>query len=436
MIDEAVRMADMGFLPAVKRILDATAKRQTALFRPRSTATSAVLTKKYQHDPARHEVEGVENDGMDAEHRFEEVAVPRPGATWTAEVIGTEGATIVFCRTRHGADKLAKKLEHTGDGLAPIHGGLSQNKRDRALQAFQRGSVQALIATDVAARGIHVDDVACVVHFDPPEDAKTYVHRSGRTARKGASVAGDLVRRGDQQRDSRKMRRELGFETGPEPHRPSGARQHRARRPGAARGNAAHRRVADPSVAAIGSPAEADVSIRLACVDEIEVVQVRRGGRGHAVRRHGLLDGVPDEPADVALLRDAVADERLWVAVAGGSEIVGFALARWCDDDAHLQELDVLPEWGRRGIGRRLVAAVVAWATGKGRERVTLTTFTSVPWNAPFYERLGFVVLAPGDWTAVLAGDVGARAGNGPADGSTGRDGRADDLNRLRDCRG
>ena len=88
---------------------------------------------------------------------------------------------------------------------------------------------------------------------------------------------------------------------------------------------------------------------------------------------NGLLDGVPDEPADVALLRDAVADERLWVAVAGGSAIVGFALARWCDDDAHLQELDVLPEWGRRGIGRRLVAAVVAWAAGRGRERVTLT---------------------------------------------------------------
>ncbi len=112
---------------------------------------------------------------------------------------------------------------------APIHGGLSQNKRDRALQAFQRGSVQALIATDVAARGIHVDDVACVVHFDPPEDAKTYVHRSGRTARKGASGVVISLVGADQQRDSRKMRRELGFETGPEPHRPSGARQHRDR---------------------------------------------------------------------------------------------------------------------------------------------------------------------------------------------------------------
>lgn len=114
----------------------------------------------------------------------------------------------------------------------------------------------------------------------------------------------------------------------------------------------------------------------------------------------GLLDGVPDEPADVALLRAAVADARLWVAIADTSNVVGFALARWCGDDAHLQELDVLPEWGRRGIGRRLVAAVSAWAAGNECERVTLTTFTDVPWNAPFYERRGFVVPASGDWTA------------------------------------
>jgi superfamily II DNA/RNA helicase len=228
-IDEADRMADMGFLPAVRRILDATAeKRQTVLFSATLDGDVAVLTKKYQHDPARHEVEGVENDGMDADHRFEQVEFHNR-LTRTAEVINAEGATIVFCRTRHGADKLAKKLATAGVRAAPIHGGLSQNKRDRALQAFQRGSVNALIATDVAARGIHVDDVACVVHFDPPEDAKTYVHRSGRTARKGASGVVISFVGADQQRDSRKMRRELGFETGPEPHRPSGARTHRDR---------------------------------------------------------------------------------------------------------------------------------------------------------------------------------------------------------------
>ncbi len=117
---------------------------------------------------------------------------------------------------------------------------------------------------------------------------------------------------------------------------------------------------------------------------------------------NGLLDGVPDEPADVALLRDAVVEARLWVASTADAEVVGFALARWCGDDAHLQELDVVPEWGRRGIGRRLVAAVSAWAAASARDRVTLTTFTEVPWNAPFYEQLGFGVLAAGEWTDAL----------------------------------
>jgi superfamily II DNA/RNA helicase len=228
-VDEADRMADMGFLPAVRRILDATSrKRQTVLFSATLDGDVAVLTRDYQHDPARHEVAGVESDGMDAQHRFERVEF-HDRLSRAAEVIDAEGPTIVFCRTRHGADKLAKKLEMAGVRAAPIHGGLSQNKRDRALQAFQRGSVSALIATDVAARGIHVDDVACVVHFDPPEDAKTYVHRSGRTARKGASGVVVSFVGADQQRDSRRMQRELGFETGPEPHSVPSSRNNRSR---------------------------------------------------------------------------------------------------------------------------------------------------------------------------------------------------------------
>ena len=229
-IDEADRMADMGFLPAVKRILDATAeKRQTVLFSATLDGDVAVLTKKYQHDPARHEVEGVENDGMDAEHRFEAVEFhDRADAHRRGDRRRGRDDRVLPDPSR-GRQARQEARAPPACRAAPIHGGLSQNKRDRALQAFQRGSVQALIATDVAARGIHVDDVACVVHFDPPEDAKTYVHRSGRTARKGASGVVISFVGADQQRDSRKMRRELGFETGPEPHRPSGARQHRAR---------------------------------------------------------------------------------------------------------------------------------------------------------------------------------------------------------------
>ena len=217
-IDEADRMADMGFLPAVRRILDATAKvRQTILFSATLDGDVGVITRSYQQDAVRHEVPGPESDAMDAEHRFETVHTS-DRLTRAAEVIHAEGPTIVFCRTRHGADKIAKRLGAAGIQAAPIHGGLSQNQRDRALAAFTRGSVHALIATDVAARGIHVDDVACVLHFDPPTDAKTYVHRSGRTARKGATGVVVSFVAADQQRASRQLQRELGIgDPGPEP---------------------------------------------------------------------------------------------------------------------------------------------------------------------------------------------------------------------------
>ncbi|MGZ6953381.1 MAG: DEAD/DEAH box helicase [Acidimicrobiia bacterium] len=210
-VDEADRMADMGFLPAVRRLLDQTSPdRQTLLFSATLDGDVAVLTRDYQTNPKRHEVAVVESDAADAEHRFERVT-NEGRLVRAAEVIGTEGPTIVFCRTRHGADKVAKKLSQAGVPSAPIHGGLSQAKRDRALAEFSRGRVHALIATDVAARGIHVDDVACVVHFDPPEDAKTYVHRSGRTARKGATGVVISLVLPDQVRDSHKMQVELGL---------------------------------------------------------------------------------------------------------------------------------------------------------------------------------------------------------------------------------
>jgi len=210
-IDEADRMADMGFLPAVRRILDGTAKeRQTILFSATLDGDVGVITRSYQRDAVRHEVPGQESNALDAEHRFETVQTG-DRLSRAAEVIGAEGPTIVFCRTRHGADKIAKKLGAAGVPAAPIHGGLSQGQRDRALASFTRGSVHALVATDVAARGIHVDDVACVRHFEPPTDAKTYVHRSGRTARKGASGVVVSFVAADQLRDSRKMQRELGI---------------------------------------------------------------------------------------------------------------------------------------------------------------------------------------------------------------------------------
>ena len=126
-----------------------------------------------------------------------------------ADVIRHAGPTIVFCRTKRGTDQLAKKLSQAGIRNEAIHGNRSQGQRERALESFTRGRVDALIATDVAARGIHVDDVACVVHYDPPHDAKDYTHRSGRTARAGArGTVVSLVGR-DQTRDALKMQREL-----------------------------------------------------------------------------------------------------------------------------------------------------------------------------------------------------------------------------------
>jgi superfamily II DNA/RNA helicase len=132
----------------------------------------------------------------------------------TAEVVSAEGRTVVFCRTRHGADRTASQLVRAGVAAAPIHGGRSQGQRRRALESFAAGRTHALVATDVAARGIHVDGVACVVHFDPPEDHKAYLHRSGRTARAGASGVVVSLVADSQLGDMKAMQRRLGLPMG------------------------------------------------------------------------------------------------------------------------------------------------------------------------------------------------------------------------------
>jgi superfamily II DNA/RNA helicase len=145
-----------------------------------------VLTREYQKNPERHEVGAPElGQPSGAHHVFWRVEGPPRGQV-LAELVPVAGPTIVFTKTRRGADRLMTQLEKQGVRAAAIHGGRSQNQRDRALQAFTNGHVDALVATDVAARGIHVDAVACVVHYDTPEDEKAYLHRSGRTARAGA----------------------------------------------------------------------------------------------------------------------------------------------------------------------------------------------------------------------------------------------------------
>ena len=266
-IDEADRMADMGFMPAVRRILDQTAEdRQTVLFSATLDGDVAVITREYQNNPVRHEVETPEDEWASAEHVFEDMHAD-DRLDRTAAVVADAGPTIVFTHTRRGADRVAKRLAAAGVAAAPIHGGLSQAKRDKALFAFRKGQVAALVATDVAARGIHVDDVACVVHFDPPVDTKTYVHRSGRTARAGASGKVISFVTGDQRKASLRMRRELGLVASDVEARPRPSRDRdrapapstgRAPRPNRAKRFEGERRgSADRTVARAGSSGEA-----------------------------------------------------------------------------------------------------------------------------------------------------------------------------------
>ncbi|MBW3602777.1 MAG: DEAD/DEAH box helicase [Actinobacteria bacterium] len=185
-IDEADRMADMGFLPEVKRLLDQTSpRRQTLLFSATLDGDVDVLVHRYQRDPAVHDLAGTPEETGDVRHLFWSVE-PTGRADLAAQVVAAAAPAIVFTRTKRGADRLARQLAQRGVGAAAIHGNRSQSQRERALAQFSTGKVATLVATDVAARGIHVDDVGLVLHYDIAGTDKDYVHRSGRTGRAGA----------------------------------------------------------------------------------------------------------------------------------------------------------------------------------------------------------------------------------------------------------
>jgi superfamily II DNA/RNA helicase len=184
-IDEADHMADLGFLPAVTRLLDAVPRNgQRLLFSATLDEAVDELVTRYLSDPVVAQVDAATASVATMAHHVVHVA-PKDKARVTAEIASRSGRTVIFVRTRLGADRVAEQLRGAGVLAGSLHGGLTQGARTRILAAFRNGTLPTLVATDVAARGIHVDDIGLVLQVDPPNGGKEYLHRAGRTARAG-----------------------------------------------------------------------------------------------------------------------------------------------------------------------------------------------------------------------------------------------------------
>jgi superfamily II DNA/RNA helicase len=215
-LDEADHMADMGFLPAVTSLLDRVpAGGQRLLFSATLDTQVDTLVRRYLTDPARHTVAPTAAAARMA-HQIRTVTASEKVAV-AAELAGRSGRTLVFVRTKHRAARLARQLEHAGVRAGALHGNLTQPARTRALAAFAAGTVPVLVATDIAARGIHVDGIDQVVHFDPPAEPKAYLHRSGRTARAGAAGTVITLVLPEQATEVAKLHRYAQVTTSPHP---------------------------------------------------------------------------------------------------------------------------------------------------------------------------------------------------------------------------
>ena len=321
-VDEADRMADMGFLPAVRRLLDqAPSDRQVLLFSATLDGEVDVLVRRYQRTrsdtrsswrkPPRARF-GIFLEELDRNDRV---------ALATKVVAGHE-TSIVFCRTRHGADRLTRQLGAAGVQAVALHGSRTQAQRDRALRAFHNGEVRVLVATDVAARGIHVENVACVLHFDPPNDHKDYVHRSGRTGRAGADGTVVSLVTSDQAGAVRTMQRALGVPQTleqplvpkPVPHRSTRTTSPDLR---ALQGAAASHRFADAFRVRRRAPLPCAHDPRCPHGDAARSDTGRRSGRAGRQVRAGHLDSSKGEARSGRSLRPATGTLKWFDPVRG-----------------------------------------------------------------------------------------------------------------------
>jgi superfamily II DNA/RNA helicase len=208
-VDEADHMADLGFLPVVRRLLEATPPEgQRMLFSATLDHAVDVLVRRFLNEPAEHSVDSVATPAATVHHLLTVMPPDRAGVV--AALARGNKRSLVFTRTKHGAHRLARQLSTAGIPAAQLHGDLAQSARERNLGSFASGAVRVMVATDIAARGIHVEGIDLVIHADPPMEHKAYLHRSGRTARAGADGVVITLQTPAQSADVRKLMRQAG----------------------------------------------------------------------------------------------------------------------------------------------------------------------------------------------------------------------------------